>query len=101
MGVPVALDHLRGYRGGGQSQPFTDLLLDLGSDVCKRTYGARDLADPQVLRRHLQADQIAPGLFVPDGYLEPESDRLGMHAVGPSDLYGMLELASATLQNLA
>ena len=73
--------------------------LDLRTDVRERAHGARDLADPQILRpRRFSRARLRPGFFVPDGQLEPERDGLGVHAVGAPDLHGVLELERAPLQ---
>ena len=61
--------------------------------------GARDLAHAQVFGGGPQTHQIAPGFAVPDGQLQPESDRLGMHAVGAADLHSVFELQGAPLQH--
>ena len=45
------------------------------------------------------ACQVAAGFLVPDGQLQPEGDRLGVHAVGAADLHGVLELQGAPLQH--
>ena len=84
--VAVPLYHLRGNRRRTQSQLFTDRLFDLGADVREGSDGARDLAHAHVFRRGLKAPDIAAGLFVPDGELQPKGDGLGMHSVGAADL---------------
>jgi hypothetical protein len=43
--------------------------------------------------------QIALHLFVPDGQLQPEGNRLGVHAVRAADLHRVLELERAPLEH--
>ena len=100
-GVAVALDHLGGHRRGLQAEPLADALLDFRADVGEGAHRAGDLADPQVLGGGAQARQVAPGLLIPDGQLEPEGDGLGVDAVGAADLHGVLEFQGAPLQHFA
>ena len=99
-GVPVALDHLRGHRRGLQAQPRADPLLGFRTDVARTCPPRRRSCRRAVLRpRRRSARQIAPGFLVPDGQLEAESDRLGVHAVRAADLHGVLEFQRAPFQH--
>ncbi len=84
LGVPVALQDLGRYPGGGEAQfvqrghfhPRVE--VDVGSDR------ARDAADTDRLQGPPQPLLVALHLLVPDENFDAEGDRLGVDAVGPA-----------------
>ena len=53
----------------------------------------------QALGSGPQPFQIAARLLIPDQKLQPEGDRLGMHAMGAADLHGVLEFHGPALED--
>ncbi len=98
-GVAVPLDNLRADRRRREAQPRADFFLRLGPDVGKGSNRSGDLAHTQSFSSSLQPHLIAAGLFVPDGQLQPEGDRLRVHSVRPADLWRVAELQRPPLQN--
>jgi hypothetical protein len=72
-----------------QPQVAADLLLDLRRHVREVAHRPRQLADGHRLPGPPQPLQVAPGLDVPDGRLEAEGGRLGVHAVRARDGEGV------------
>ena len=99
--VPVALDDLRRNRRDVQAQALADLLFVLGIEVRAIADRPGKLADAHLLGRQFEAVDVAQHLGVPIGQLQPEGDRLGMHAVGAADHGCVLELPGAALEYVA
>ena len=96
--MAVARDHLRGDRGWLQSQALADFFFRFGADVAEGSDRAGNLAHAQILRRGVEAREIALHLVVPQRQLQAEGDGLGVHAVGAADLDGVFEFERSPLQ---
>src|SRR5207248_10358269 len=86
LGVPVALEDLRGRRRGLEPEALACRPLELGIGSRVRADGAAELADAHALER--AGDALLPALELerPAGELEAERRRLGVDAVRPAHL---------------
>jgi hypothetical protein len=93
LGVPVALDHLRGGIDGSQAELAADVLLDERIDGRVRAHGAAHLADGDRLTSPAEPLAIAVQLEGPHRHLVAEGGRLRVDAVGPGHTHrvAMLE----------
>ena len=81
MGMPVALDNLRGDRRGLEAELFADVFLDARIKMRVRADGAGELAHRDLLAR-LDQSLFGPAKFVVhQRKLEAVGDRLGVDAV--------------------
>src|SRR5260221_13237243 len=92
VSMAVALNHLRGDRGGFQSQTGADLLFEFRREMGKRSDGARELANAQIFRGGTKARDVTLSLRIPVGDLESKSDGFGVDAVGTPDHRRIFEL---------
>ena len=85
LSVPVALDDLRRGRRRLEPELLAGQALHLGVGRRVRADGARELADADPLERAAEPLSGAVELEGPDGELEAEGRRLGVHAVRAAD----------------
>ncbi len=97
--MPVALDYLRRHSRNIQSKSLADgflvFRLEMGG-IADRT---RQLADPHLLRGHLEALDVSHHLGVPVRQFESKRNRLRVNTVGAADLRRVFEFPSTTLQH--
>jgi hypothetical protein len=84
--VAVAVHDLRRNRLGCEPERAQRLGLELGFEMRERAHGARQLAHRDAGERALEPRDVATELLAPGEALEPERDRLGVHAVRASHL---------------
>src|SRR5450631_3342804 len=99
MRVAVALDDLRGDRGGSQSQARADLFLEFGREVGEDSYRARELSYPHIFGRGHEARDVALRLGIPVSDFESEGDGLGVNAVSAADHWSIFKLPGAAFEN--
>ncbi len=97
--VAVALDNLRGDRGGFQSQARADFFFEFGREVGEDSDRAGELSYAHVFGGGHEARDVALGLGIPVGDFESEGDGLGVDAVGAADHGSVFELPGAALED--
>ena len=85
LGMPVALNHLRRHRRRLESERAAHSRLNRRVEMRVRTDRAGDFSDRDRSPRAPQPLFIALQLGIPECQLQPEGQRLGMHAVGAPD----------------
>ena len=98
--MAVALNHLRRYRGGFQSQARAHLFFEFRREVCKGSDRARELAHAQVFGGGLETRDVALCLRIPVGNLEAKGDRFRVDAVSPPNHRRIFELPRAPFEHL-
>ena len=84
-GMAVTLNDLVGNRVRPQTQIRAHARLDRRRQVRERPHAPRELADADLFFRLIQSTAMAADLLIPDRHLDPERDRLPVHAVRPPD----------------
>ena len=97
LGVPIALNHLRGDRHRLEAEPIADSGFDGGRQVREGADGTRQLPDADDGAGAPHTLDVAANLGVPERELQAEGHRLGVHAVRAADhrRAAMLERAIA------
>src|ERR1041385_350073 len=97
--MAVTLDDLRRNRSGFQIEPGANFFFQLGRKMSKRAHRTRQFANPHVLRRMFEADNVPLYFGVPVGKLETESDRLSMNSMSTPHHRRALELPRPALED--
>ena len=93
--MSVPLDDLRRRRSRLEAEALAGDSLDLGVDGRVLADGAGELADAHAFERARDASPRTVELECPNGELQPERRRLGMHAVRAADAERELVLLGA------
>src|SRR5436853_7309314 len=100
MGMPVALDDLRGRGCRSKVQFPRDLFFDVGRKMRECPDRAGKFPDAHGFDSFFES-RLLPFHFVMETrQFESESRWLGVDAMGPADNHGSLEFMSAFLQHI-
>ena len=97
--MAIALDDLRSYCGGFQSEARADFFFEFWREVGEDSDRAGEFSDAHVFGGGHEARDIALRLRIPVGEFESEGDGLGVDAVRASDHGRVFELPRAALEN--